>query len=543
MATYKEINDTIKSMEQTINTWEAFADNMLEEEGFNVPRTKEFMLSITKDDIKFIDSVETIQDVYGKLGSFTKEKIQDMAKTAWIEHEVKKDPTLIKMQMDAEANAVRGLNESYTDKDELAAINKYKEKLEKKFEEQFPDIYAEKQVDCMKEKLLEVFELIHDIEDSKKQEQKFKDETKENMANYISKITSEEYLQKKRNSLNELEEKAKSLTDEKERAIILQQVAEQRAADEFTFLLARFNKLGKEETDRIVRNFFSNQRSRATIQRCTAKLKQLGYQNNLWQSFFNIEEDFLEEKYHAFNNLFLFQIMSFVAYIDPSKEADKLFTGTLISYTGNLIYNRFNSEAEKERFIKVITDWLDLYEPYREKFEKENVMSPTHPTRIARMKEEEQSVREMIYANLTEAGYEVTDEVKALDLPDLREFYDGWINKYVAEKNNTSKTPLNEIIGELRLNTEMHMREKLKKTYMQFAEWTEEMDQVFNTEDIELLKKKCKDAQDACSLKQKELDEEARKDDSKVAQDTTPEGLPIPPQLKNPFPPYDPYIS
>lgn len=510
MATYKEINDTIKSMEQTIDSWEMFADNMLEEEGFNIPRTKEFMISVTEDDIKFIDKIETAEEIFKQIGDFTDESIEKLARTTWVDEQVKKDRTLINMQMEAEKNELQDGKEKRPSKEVLDKIEKYRTKLQKKFKEEFSDVYTSKKLECIKAKLLDVLKLVHNIENSKKQEQKFKEETKENMAEYIAKITSEEYLEKKRTSLKELEEKANALTNEKEKAIILKQVEEQRAADNFTFLFTRFNALGTEETDRIVRNFFSTQRSRATIQRCTAKLKQLGYQNNIWQAFFNLEENFLEEKYHVFNNLFLFQIMSFVAYIEPSKEADKLFAGTLISYTGNLIYGRFSSDVERNRFVKVITDYLDLYEPYREKFEKDNAMAPSHPTRVARMKEEEESVREMIYANLADAGYKVTEAVKKLDLPDLRDFYDEWINKYLAEKNSVVKTPLGDIITELRLNTEGHMREKLKKTYMQFAGWTEEMNQFFNTEDIEILKKTCKEAQDACSVRQKKMDAEAK---------------------------------
>lgn len=78
--------------------------------------------------------------------------------------------------------------------------------------------------------------------------------------------------------------------------------------------------------------------------------------------FGDIEKRYLPEKYHVRNNLFVFSIINMVA--SWIKQEDNLSNGLFLSQfcvnMKNLVYDKFDSEEEKETFVTAACEVLDM---------------------------------------------------------------------------------------------------------------------------------------------------------------------------------------
>ena len=92
----------------------------------------------------------------------------------------------------------------------------------------------------------------------------------------------------------------------------------------------------------------------------------------------------------------------------------------------------------------------------------------------------------MIYANLEDSGYEVTDEVRAMDIQELRVLYDEVLND--LEKKKESQSPIGQIIEKCHLNTDIYKREELRKRYLKVSDIDDEAEEKFKSLPLEELK-------------------------------------------------------
>ena len=87
------------------------------------------------------------------------------------------------------------------------------------------------------------------------------------------------------------------------------------------------------------------------------RIKRLGYDENTYKMFFNIEEMFLPEEYYPMNNMFLFVAMRFISYADTNNKNDAMFCSSLLIKMYNLVYHRFSTPEEelKKNSAKLLT--------------------------------------------------------------------------------------------------------------------------------------------------------------------------------------------
>ena len=108
----------------------------------------------------------------------------------------------------------------------------------------------------------------------------------------------------------------------------------------------------------------------------------------------NIEEKDLDEKYHPFNNFFLFHCVRYMAYLDAidNEVQFKTIVGTLTK----LVYDTFPNDQVKETTINMIKAYLDRFieEGYTDMFIERNVSYPKHPERLKKDAEREKKARE-----------------------------------------------------------------------------------------------------------------------------------------------------
>lgn len=488
--THRELTEALKQLKENNDFVKEIVNNYLEKFHIDSEKAATFAEKASIEEID--DGAEEILDkLYTVLGA-TEEAIHTICLDNYKE--------MISPEMEKKREDIL---ETTKDKNEAEKkINELDVEVEHNFEEEYPKYRLE----FMRKFLRELRKDQLDIKEGDRQVQEIEEEIHQLIDDDVMRKTSKEYSDHLDEKKQELEKELEMTKDEKEKKRIIAQITEIENYKDFKFLFKRIKKYGDKELESIKEGFFDNAKSSYTMNKFRTKLGQLKYDPKIYLSLLNLEEKYLDEKYHVFNNLFLFNVVRYVAYTDTNKKEDRQCVSALISNLLNLVYNKFSSDVVRAGFIHMICDCLDQFEKYRDYFDKENILHPNHPTRIARDEHHEKEVREMIYANLADAGYEVTDEVKALDLPDLRKFYDEYIERTLAEKRNADNVDLNKIIDDLHLNHESNVREKFKKIYLQYSEMSEEMNEKFNTLPIDELKEICKTAKDAVINAKKEDD-------------------------------------
>lgn len=171
------------------------------------------------------------------------------------------------------------------------------------------------------------------------------------------------------------------------------------------FMVERiFNDSTSEKEIRsIADSFFNNHTSSYNMQRYAEKCRQAKVDDRLYRSFFDVEYKFLEEKYHVFNNLFLFITVRYIGHLDVNKEFDKF--NYIVNAMSKLMYNRFSSDAMRDSLLDTIRKTLDKFESYREKFEKDNILHPNHPAYKEKAAKREAATRNHAYNELAAILY------------------------------------------------------------------------------------------------------------------------------------------
>ena len=486
-STYKEMLEYVKQMEESADMYKSLVENTLDGYGFSLGAINKLAESVTKDDIN-----KQPDEALEKILTEVLKNDQDIFEVCKNFHQIKDEPKNF-------------------DKD-MIPVEETKEELAARMEK-FDKNWEDSKYTYMKRVLNSALDDIAEIKRSYDEVKSLKNDANKALDDYIDYISSDEYRKKKMEKIEELRKKAEESDDPKEKKGVLEACAAIEASLNLSFISKRINANQKEIMN-LVDTFFSNQRSRYVMEKFESKAKRFGYKPDVYSYLFNIEEKFLDEKYHVYNNLFLFEVLRFVGNADPYNKNDKLFVSSIITNMTNLVYQRFASAEVRAGFLKVICNFLDNFEPYREKFEKDNILSPTHPTRIAKKEEHANQVREMCYVNLKDMGYEITDEVKAFDMDALRKLYDEVLDDY--KKKGSEKSDIDDLIYEIHLNSESYTRSQLKRKYMQVSEFTDEDNEEFNTKPIEYLEAKIAKAR-------KELEEASSKDSAEGEPDSAGE--------------------
>ena len=161
-------------------------------------------------------------------------------------------------------------------------------------------------------------------------------------------------------------------------------------------------------------------------------MPKFGFDVNLYKYFFNLEENFLAKKYHAFNNLFLFCYMRYVAYADPYDKKDKLFVQSITSALANMIYHKFNSTTEEQRFIHTIEKLEDYFMDKYDYFMENNTTRPGHPVREIASAKYEADQKARLMAKMDELG--ITGYNDSMSAKEMHEFFNNKMDEMLEEQ-------------------------------------------------------------------------------------------------------------
>lgn len=252
-------------------------------------------------------------------------------------------------------------------------------------------------------------------------------------------------LQSAGNTREKREEKLKALKDASlievdiySKKKIDEKIAELESSLNFDFLTKRLANNPKE-AETIMNTFFDKRKGSYVIDKYVNRIHLFKYEEGIYKLFFNLEENFLPEEYHPFNNLFLFIYMRFVAYRDPYKSLDYVQVHALTDAISMLVYHIYNKKkdelegnTEDEEVLKDKQDYEqdtidlikkvdDFFMEYLNIFMERNQTRPGHPLRIQAAEKREAERKTMLINQLKSMNIEGYDESWTAD--ELQRFF------------------------------------------------------------------------------------------------------------------------
>lgn len=297
-----------------------------------------------------------------------------------------------------------------------------------------------KEVDVYDDDFSIVFKILHDIKDSsmnlysaKLEADKLKNESKDVLNEYLNYISSNKVQENRKKRLEIMKKSLANYNEDDVKKKKMEKMIESMEASmTLSFIFTRLETLKEKEILSIKKSFFDEKRGSYIIQKFKEKIIKFGFSHNLYKYFFNIEENFLDEKYHVFNNLFLFIYMRFVAYSDPYDKRDSLFVKALTGTMANLIYHKFASTENEINFINTIKKTLDYFEEYRDYFDKNNTTHPNHEIRKKADEKHETDRKNMLIDKMKSLNISGFDE--SMSANELQEYLNNALDEMIKSQ-------------------------------------------------------------------------------------------------------------
>ena len=113
----------------------------------------------------------------------------------------------------------------------------------------------------------------------------------------------------------------------------------------------------------LIPNFILQKKTKVIYKKYQTMRKMFKSRTDLF-NFGDIEKRYLPEKYHARNDLFVFSIINMVATWTQCTTKDNIVNGMFLSQfcvnLKNLVYDKFETEDDKNTFVTAMCDILDM---------------------------------------------------------------------------------------------------------------------------------------------------------------------------------------
>ena len=295
----------------------------------------------------------------------------------------------------------------------------------------------------------------------KQQIVELKSESADILKEYNTYLASSEVQKKKLERLEKMKEMAGKEEDESKKKEMLKKISVMESSYSLSFLFDRINKYGDKEIESIKDAFFDKRKGSYIIQRYKDKIKQFGFKDKVYRWFFNLEENFLPEEYHVYNNLFLFIYMRTLAYYDPYNKEEKMYGQALTSTIANLVYHRFEETEKEKDFIEIIKKILDKFEVYHDYFGKYNKTQPGHPDRLATELKHETQRRNLLIERMNQMNIDGYPEDGTAD--ELQEYFNNAVEELVKDQVREETDEENVIVTEDEKTGEVFVVPTMKK--------------------------------------------------------------------------------
>lgn len=324
--------------------------------------------------------------------------------------------------------------------------------------------------DEVREEMMEVKNSSLVLLSAKSGADKLKEESNTIFTEYMNYVTSDKAKEIKKKNLENLKQSLELEKDTYKKKEMEEMIRVMESSMNYDFLYDRFRQLGDKEVQNIKEGFFNDRRGSYIMERFYKKMKMFGFKQDLYTYFLNIEETFLDEKYHPFNNLFLYIYARMIAYSDPYNKKDVMFVNAINSGLASLIYHKFESTEQELNFKGIIMGIDDYFMDDREFFEKNNTTYEKHPERIEYEAGKEDALKKFYIEKLH--GLDVTDFDESLPSKELKaifeEKYNTLVDTQVAEYDKEQKskeeaveeTPVEEVTEDEVVTDEEEIKEE-----------------------------------------------------------------------------------
>ncbi len=239
--------------------------------------------------------------------------------------------------------------------------------------------------------LLKVREKMSNIVDAEENIKVLEDERLDISRSFTAALKSPEYREARIAQIQKLREHLDEEEDPKRRKELSDKLDQIEISQNFTFLNERLHSIGKKEVQSIISGFFEMTKGTYTMKRYYTNLKRMEISPEIHRMFFSLEEKFLPESYHVYNDLFLYHVIRWVSYMDVDDAKDYLYMSSIIGALKDLITADATDE-EKQTLLGVMKDFysfIDNEERYKY-FEEKNISYKNHPERILAEKHAEE---------------------------------------------------------------------------------------------------------------------------------------------------------
>lgn len=251
---------------------------------------------------------------------------------------------------------------------------------------------------------------------------------------------------RRKDSIAELQKKCDEETDPVEKERVQKILNTLKKREDFSFLTDRIYKFGNSEVKNIINTYFDAKRSSLIKKKFDVRFKRLGYTQQIYKMFVNLEEMFLPEEYYPLNGIFFFLVERFISYADTTRKEDNLFCQAILVQIHNLVYHRFSTPEEEAEFIEFIKKTDDNFMPFIDIMKEKNVASPLHPARVAQRQETEAQFRQALCDSIVAHGGHLTDDVVKMELPDLKKHLD----QVIADQKKADEDALNDLLDDVK---------------------------------------------------------------------------------------------
>lgn len=251
---------------------------------------------------------------------------------------------------------------------------------------------------------------------------------------------------RRKESIAELQKKCDEEADPTEKERVQKILNTLKKREDFSFLTDRIYKFGNSEVKNIINTYFDAKRSSLIKKKFDVRFKRLGYTQQIYKMFVNLEEMFLPEEYYPLNGIFFFLVERFISYADTTRKEDNLFCQAILVQIHNLVYHRFSTPEEEAEFIEFIKKTDDNFMPFIDIMKEKNVASPLHPARVAQRQETEAQFRQALCDSIVAHGGHLTDDVVKMELPDLKKHLD----QVIADQKKADEDALNDLLDDVK---------------------------------------------------------------------------------------------
>ena len=235
------------------------------------------------------------------------------------------------------------------------------------------------------------------------------DDVQKVMNEYTNYLNSDEMKEKELQQIEDLRDQINNETDFVKKKKLEEKLHIIESTDTLNFIFDRMTRLKEKEIKSIMESFFDEKKSNYILNRFKDKMKQLKMDGDQYKSLLDIEANFLDKEYHPLNNIFLFNLVRFIAYCDINSMKESTYAQTLLIRTLKLIYHKYKDHDEELLMIEKIRQLDDYFMPFVDIFKEKNTTSPDSEFRVNLKKKREIETLKNIEEAFDELGEPVPE--------------------------------------------------------------------------------------------------------------------------------------